>query len=294
MHIIQRLENLRAREHAATVEIIEALVECQRSEAYLEFGYGSIWNFLVEHLTYSNAAASRRYKAMKCAARFPQVLDLLREHRTNLSALALAEATLTQATSAEELLGLIDGKSQREVERVIAQEHPIAARRERVRRRFVNSASAEGGLFTAAAPVERVFLSFSITTEQNALLQQAKARISSKFPGALTLERVFGELLAQYLRPTRSAQPKDQGRPDRRRISQAVRDLVFQRDHGHCSFLGKGGRRCGSTHQLQVDHIRPWAMGGSSELANLRLLCARHNRHLAKQSFGADLVPLRN
>ena len=294
MQIIRKLEDLRTREHMATVEIVEALVECARSEAYLELGYGSIWEFLVQHLKYSNAAASRRYKAMKCAQRFPRVLEMLREHRTNLSALAMAEATLVQSHSAEELLGQIEGKSQREVERVIAQQHPVPPRRETVRRQFVRPATTEDGLFAALPAEERVFLSFSISPEQNAALGEAKALMASKYPQGQTLEGVFEELLTCYLKMRRPKTRAAEAKATRRRIGKPVRDQVFLRDGGSCSFVSAAGRRCGSTHALQIDHVRPWAMGGSSELDNLRLLCGRHNRHRARQSFGATRVPQRN
>ena len=71
MNIIARLKTLRHREHECTVEIIESLVQCNREKAYLEHGCSTLWDFLVREMNYSNAAASRRYKAKKCAERFP-------------------------------------------------------------------------------------------------------------------------------------------------------------------------------------------------------------------------------
>ena len=38
------------------------------------------------------------------------------------------------------------------------------------------------------------------------------------------------------------------------------------------------GRRCGSSHLLQVDHVFPYALGGGSDPPNLRLLCFAHHR----------------
>ena len=78
MNIITRLKDLRHREHECTVEIIESLVQCNREKAYLEHGCSTLWDFLVREMNYSNAAASRRYKAMKCAEQFPQVVGMLR------------------------------------------------------------------------------------------------------------------------------------------------------------------------------------------------------------------------
>ena len=65
-----------------------------------------------------------------------------------------------------------------------------------------------------------------------------------------------------------------------RAIPAAVRRQVWERDQGCCSYVDRGsGRRCGSRHQVQIDHILPFALGGSAEPGNLRLLCAAHHRH---------------
>jgi 5-methylcytosine-specific restriction endonuclease McrA len=76
-----------------------------------------------------------------------------------------------------------------------------------------------------------------------------------------------------------------------RHVPQAVRDQVFARDKGCCTYTAGGGRRCASTHALQIDHITPVARGGASTPANLRLLCAYHNRLEAERLLGASRAP---
>ena len=72
------------------------------------------------------------------------------------------------------------------------------------------------------------------------------------------------------------AKPRAAGRA----IPAAVKRQVWERDQGCCSYVERGsGRRCGSRYLLQVDHIFPYALGGSAEPDNLRLLCAAHHRH---------------
>lgn len=62
-------------------------------------------------------------------------------------------------------------------------------------------------------------------------------------------------------------------------IPAGVRRQVWERDQGCCSYEDPvSGRRCGSRHLLQVDHIFPYALGGGAELQNLRLLCFAHHR----------------
>ena len=65
-----------------------------------------------------------------------------------------------------------------------------------------------------------------------------------------------------------------------RGIPAAVRRQVWERDRGCCSYVDRGsGRRCGSRHLLEIDHVFPFALGGGAEPENLRLLCAAHHRY---------------
>jgi 5-methylcytosine-specific restriction endonuclease McrA len=60
---------------------------------------------------------------------------------------------------------------------------------------------------------------------------------------------------------------------ERRRdpIPRAVRLAVFERDGGRCV-------ECGSSFEIQYDHVIPVALGGASTAANLQILCAPCNR----------------
>ena len=62
-------------------------------------------------------------------------------------------------------------------------------------------------------------------------------------------------------------------RPQGRRvpIPREVRRAVFERDGGKCA-------ECGSTFDLQYDHVIPLALGGATTVGNLQLLCADCNR----------------
>ena len=65
-----------------------------------------------------------------------------------------------------------------------------------------------------------------------------------------------------------------------RAIPAAVKREVWRRDRGRCRYVDRtSGRRCGSQHLLQIDHVVPYARGGGAEPNNLRLLCAAHHRY---------------
>ena len=82
--------------------------------------------------------------------------------------------------------------------------------------------------------------------------------------------------------PTKStgaATPAAKSCASGRAISAGVRRQVWQRDGGRCSYVDpQTGRRCNSTHLIEIDHIVPHAQGGGADPGNLRL-CGAHHRH---------------
>jgi hypothetical protein len=72
-----------------------------------------------------------------------------------------------------------------------------------------------------------------------------------------------------------------------RRQPAAIRDAAAVRDGGRCSYVSADGVRCGARRHLHIDHVRPFALGGSSiDPENNRVLCAAHNLEMGKRSFG--------
>lgn len=78
--------------------------------------------------------------------------------------------------------------------------------------------------------------------------------------------------------------PKQNLRPY---ISVTLKAQVWKRCEASCVFQSSNSEnRCGSRYRLEVDHIVPVALGGKTELNNLRLLCQTHNLFEARRVFG--------
>jgi 5-methylcytosine-specific restriction endonuclease McrA len=93
------------------------------------------------------------------------------------------------------------------------------------------------------------------------------------------------------VKPARQRTPSPEGQervPGSRTVPAAARRQVWERDGGCCTWLGTDGRRCGSRWKLELDHVRPVALGGASTADNVRILCRRHNVLHAAQVFGRD------
>ena len=139
--------------------------------------------------------------------------------------------------------------------------------------------AASGG---AATPAER-------TPSQPAAKGFAPANSPASRDGGLTSAAKSqrnpgggaGSAPRRPAQPARSVtSPPKRGASNSRAIPMAIKRRVWQRDDGRCSYVDpRTGRRCASRYLLQIDHEIPYALGGSAEPGNLRLLCFAHHRH---------------
>jgi hypothetical protein len=63
-----------------------------------------------------------------------------------------------------------------------------------------------------------------------------------------------------------------------RYISETTKKIVYNRDAGRCQC-------CGSSDNLEFDHITPFSCGGSSEMSNIQLLCLTCNRSKSNSCY---------
>lgn len=74
--------------------------------------------------------------------------------------------------------------------------------------------------------------------------------------------------------------------PQRKYIKAALKKHIWQRAKACCEYQDPHNqKRCTSKWALELDHIQPVALGGSEDLANLRLLCRVHNSRRAVKTF---------
>jgi hypothetical protein len=130
-------------------------------------------------------------------------------------------------------------------------------------------------------------LHVTVTTRFAKKLEQARAAR----PGATVedlLESGLDLLLSQAAkRKGLVEKPQKKLRPSKaEHIPAHIRREVWKRDGGRCQWRIHNGELCGCTEGLQFDHIEPLALGGTSTVDNVRLLCAAHNREAARLVLG--------
>ena len=314
--LLAHLRELAAQERKTTADFLACLAEVdRRPEVVLSEGFAGLFDFCVRDLRLSESTAYKRVRAARLARARPEILSLLADGSINLSNLCLIAPALE---SSPDLLDRIIGKRKREVEMLIAALGGSALVPDRIRiLPPATTAPIERDLFAAAAsptaplstvrsaappapdrPQEEPRAEFRFAAGRPFVeaVERLRSLLWHKYPSG-RLEDLLFEAASEFIArrgplgaglPAVTVAPSD---PRARRVPAAVRRAVWRRDGGRCAFTGPAGR-CPATRGLEIDHIKPWALGGASnDASNLRLLCRFHNQSEARRLLGRRVLP---
>ena len=308
--LLLAMDNLVQQERELLTAVLAHLREIERRRLFCDLGFPSLFAYAVEKLGYSHDQAFRRITAMRLLKELPELREKLESGILTLTNLSMA-ATLFRrekqmtVEQKREFLKKLENRSSRETEQIIAAASPRPHTPDRVKPTSENS----------------VEIRFTAPAELLEKIDRLKGLLAHAHPG-ISLAELFEKLADLGLkewdpgkppkreRKTRETSPeasKDKpphmanntnqpNQPERgplgstktkqwspirneRTISITMKRGVWKRDQGKC-------QNCDSKYALEVDHIRPIALGGDSSPENLRLLCKSCNQRAAIQKLG--------
>ncbi len=125
-----------------------------------------------------------------------------------------------------------------------------------------------------------------VTEDVQAKLEKLKGLLAHSSPGISTgelIDKLCDLGLGKWSPAQKSVRvkqvPVSKQVENSRYISARTRKELWQKAKSKC-------KNCGSQYALEVDHKKPVALGGVSELENLRLLCKSCNQRAAIATFG--------
>ena len=122
------------KERTVTMEVLRHLQEIERRKLYA-FKYGSLFDYAIQELGYSEAAASRRIQAVRLIREIPEVAPKIESGALNLSNVCQAQSFFRDVKKAEpsaaltkdqktEVLAKLEDKSAREGQRILLSMSP--------------------------------------------------------------------------------------------------------------------------------------------------------------------------
>jgi len=312
-NLLSQTKLLAQKERKITVEVIEHLYEIDQRKLYLKKGFSSLFNYTTKELGYSEGSACRRIKTMRLCREIPETTSKIQNGNLNLttaskvqtffekqsknqSKLRCSDSSLRRNVASFlynqslkigqenlenrfnqklELLKKLEGKSGRQTEQMLQEIDPAIQQSKRKIRHLDQ---------------DQVEIKIVLNKKSYEGLKQLKHLLSHRNLSEGEIFSLLIELgLKKYDPRKKKVRPKVQSKQftknsprktKSRYISAETRKQVWVRDQGKCTYTcSQTKRRCNSQHFLQIDHIQPYAFGGSHEIKNLRLLCASHNQY---------------
>lgn len=255
---------LASREREITTKMLHHLQEIDKRRLYSDLGYTSLFAYCLKELGYSESAASRRIQGARLLNDLPQL-----EKKIENGSLSLMNATLltpffkeNEVTSPVEKMKIVEkiqNLSFRDCEKEL----------------FKMSGKTEPVIKdkTKRISKDKVRYNITLTDETNEALEKVKDLINKKLSLDELIRKIAILAYEQLEKKRFKLNDSKRSQPTlnvTRVIPTSVKREVYERDQT-CT-------NCGSTKNLQYDHIKPFALGGTSQVENIRLLCFNCNQ----------------
>ncbi len=279
--LLSNTKSLATTEREIMIQVLHHLLEVNRRKVFSP-RFRSLFEYTTVELGYSADQASRRLDAMRLLKEIPEIEGKIATAELSLTVMGLAQTYFRNELSTREqkieVLTAIAGKSTREATRDLIKRSSQPERLKVETIRPVSASTNEVRLFLKDDALEKILT--------------LKGRLAHKHPNCSNSE-LFEILLDRALSETNpSREPKRRTRaavysgpseetaaPRKRTPSAALKRYVFRKSDGQCE-------KCGSRHALEMDHRRPFALGGLTTAENMRLLCRNCNQRERVKVFG--------
>ena len=323
-----RLIERHASEHSSSgAQLLADIAAIDDRKLFLGAGYPSLLEYCVGHLKLSRDAAGRRIQAARTAQRFPWIFEAIEDRRLTLTSVNVLSAHLKDE-NAEELLAAAIHKDKEELQQLLAEGNnpPEAPSLDFY---AADAASADDTTAEAHAPAHvilplvsqhaspeesraremqpapvprhepRMLLKLMVTRAVLEQLRHAQNLLAHEIPSrdaGKVFEKAIQVLIRRLEKRKFGATDRPRTTTPRRRakggryVPASVRNAVWERDGGQCTFVSESGHRCEMRRLIEFDHELEVARGGKSTLENVRLRCRAHNQYAAERTFGAEFM----
>ena len=302
-----QLKEAVSREKMATLQVLEYLSEIDRRRVYAAQAYSSLFSYVVRELGYSESQAMERINSMRLLNDVPEVKEMLNEGSLSMTTASQIQRFIrNEKRFSDEPLDLDEKKkvielcanqSKREVEKILFKLQSDEAKNEsseRMKRisethielRFlvpdgvikrldeVRNLIGEATLSTIFTDALKVYLD-ELRWKKQAVKEE---KCGSKSEGENLTEKVAF--------PEKSKEEAAKLSSHSRYVPRILKRMLFARSGGQCEFVDPSSKnRCLSRYRIEIDHIIPFAVGGKTEIQNLRHLCSNHNQRAADVWF---------
>lgn len=256
--LLNDTKQLSLENHKITAKILHHIKEVEIRKLYCEIGYSSIFNYVVQELGFSEGSANRRITSARLLKDMPELEKKIENGSLTLTNLSKAadkfkQNNITDKEFKRDIISALENSSSRTCEKTLSEIITPGSLPIQPERHFhIINVSISEETYDKYEDIRSILAHHKLTKD---------ALFNKIFDSAiLHLQRV--KFKTQSTRQTTTKNP--------RFITAAIKKAVFLRD--------KVCQKCSSKNVLEYDHIHPFALGGKTEIQNLRILCRNCNQ----------------
>ena len=249
---------------------VNSLLQFALQQKYLQHNCPTLYDYLIQKLSFSATRAYYFNVTIKALKKYPSIMPFIKRGvHDEMTIACLFSQLRSNSINPVDLFKLLEVTKQRSVKEI----------------RQITSQ-----LNNPLCPQFHETLTLSISTPLKKKLADAKTLLSHKYSHGIKVEEIVEEALEIFLKKqNKSIRTKKEHLVTSRYIPVALKRQIWQLAQGRCQYVNSDGSRCNSTWRLEIDHIKPWALGGKTILENLRLLCHYHNQYEAQRLLGPQI-----
>ncbi|MFN8370806.1 MAG: HNH endonuclease signature motif containing protein [Bacteriovoracaceae bacterium] len=267
--LLENTQILVKKEKEFTVQILRNLQEIERKKLFVELGFNSLHGYCVETLGYSSSEAYLRISAMRVMRDFHGVEAKIKSGALSLTVVGEMQMLVVNKEKSEEvkvpknikmnLLKELEGKSTRVAQKIVKEKLQIEDKVTHSDFKFKEETIKKFKKLSDKMGVENLDdLLLLLIKEKDDQLVEAKVKIEENSP----------------------APEKNQNETNiSRYIPLKIKRQVYMKANYQCE-------KCKSRKYLNVDHLKPFSLGGKHDLSNLRVLCSPCNQRERVKTFG--------
>lgn len=325
--LLSEADRLTKNERKELTTILYHLKEIETRRLFSSLGYKSMFEYTIKELGYSEDQAMRRISAMRLLKELPEIETKITDGSLTLSNLGKAQSLFQKEKKMgaplsperkQQVINSIENKSSREADKIVLSHSsaPQTFHTEKVKQitpelseikfvadeQLLEKIEKLKGLLAHSYPqismcelihklcdlgIAKWDLAQSPATSQKQRVKQPfKSKLTKVISNKLTTKELPSE--ATGLRSETSGLRSETtalNNKIRRAIPITIKREIWRQAESKCE-------NCNSQYALEVDHIKPVALGGSNNRDNLRLLCRACNQRQAIEKLGPPKVQM--
>ena len=256
--LVLDLKKLVHEERSSTSSILFHLLEVERRKIFSELKFTSMFDYCVRELGYSEGAAQRRIVAARLLKDMPEIGPKVESGELSLTNISLVNRFFKSKEEKREAFVHIEGMSKKQAEKKLFE----------MTGRVLDPPPSKTRMSTDTTQIAIVLKDETLALMDKAQSLSGKTDMDDliQFAMKLVIERVEKTKFKQTVRP-KSPPP---AAAKSRYVSAYVKREIYKKDQV-CV-------KCGSIHNLQYDHRKAYAVGGTSGIENIRMLCFHCNQ----------------